>query len=99
LKQFPVEVVSVRSAKESSHVPDNDLMKEFMKRHFPRATFTVLKGVSTVDVPGYIKDQKENCLIALGAYSRGNMSRWLKESMADILMRDLKVPLFIAHSK
>ena len=26
------------------HVPDNKLMREFIKRHFPKATFTVIKG-------------------------------------------------------
>ena len=38
-------------------------------------------------------------LVVLGAYQRGMVSRWFRASMADVLMRDLKLPLFIAHSK
>jgi hypothetical protein len=97
LKQFPVEVVTVRPVKQSAHVPDNTLMKEFMRRHFPRASFTVLKGPAAIELEEFLTNQQENCLVALGAYSRGQLSRWFRESMADVLMKDLKVPLFVAH--
>lgn len=36
------EVVSVNKPGDSPHVPDNRLMKEFMKRHFQEARYTVL---------------------------------------------------------
>jgi len=35
----------------------------------------------------------------LGAYERGALSRWLRPSMADILMQEVDRPLFIAHIK
>jgi hypothetical protein len=44
LKPLPTEVITVKAMKKDLHVPDNRLMKEFMKRHFPAANFTVLKG-------------------------------------------------------
>jgi hypothetical protein len=44
LKYLPIEVLSVKNRNESLHVPENTLMKEFMKRHFPNADYTVLKG-------------------------------------------------------
>lgn len=99
IKQNPVEVVSVNSPKQSRHMPDNRLMKEFMKRHFPMAHFTILKGLPETEIVGYLDKQKDNPLIILGAYSRGMVSRWFRASMADVLMTDLKLPLFIAHSK
>jgi hypothetical protein len=37
--------------------------------------------------------------VVLGAYQRSEVSRWFKTSMADILMRELNVPMFIAHNK
>lgn len=95
---LPVEVITVKGMKESSHVPDNSLMKEFMKRHFPTAEYTVLKGVpASGQIVNYILDQECNALIVLGAYSRGYMSRFFRQSMADILMQDLSMPLFVAH--
>ncbi len=99
LKPYPTEVISVNDPKQSLHMPENKLMKEFMKRHFPKATYTVLKGLAEPEIVNYIKQQKETPLVILGAYRRGMVSRWFRPSMADVLMKDLKLPLFIAHNK
>jgi len=92
-----IEVVSVKSIKGSMHVPDNRLMKEFMKRHFPQAAFTVLQGDAITEILNQLKGKDENMLIVLGAYNRGMVSRWFRPSTADILMEELNKPLFIAH--
>jgi nucleotide-binding universal stress UspA family protein len=99
LKQQHTDVLTVRAAKQSTCVPDNRLMKEFMKRHFPSAAFTVLKGCPENEIGNYLKERSGNSLVVLGAYRRNAVSRWFRESMADTLMKDLKVPLFIAHNK
>jgi len=97
LKQNPTEVLSVTPLKSSHHLPDNRLMKEFMKRHFPDASYTVLKGLAETEIVDYLKAQKSSPLVVLGAYRRSTVSRWFRASMADVLMKDLKLPLFIAH--
>jgi len=97
LKNLPVEVLSVKSSDQSLHVPDNALMKEFMKRHFPNASYTVLKGEAESEIISYFKAQHENILAVLGAYKRGMISQWFRESMADVLMKQFKIPLFVAH--
>lgn len=99
LKPYPTEVITVNDPKQSLHVPENKLMKEFMKRHFPKATFTVLKGLAEPEIVDYLKKQKETPLVISGAYRRGMVSRWFRSSMADVLMKDLRLPLFIAHNK
>lgn len=88
LKEYPVEVITVKSLKQSLHVPDNQLMKEFMKRHFPKAEYTVLRGLAEQEIINYLKKQKGNPLVVLGAYRRGVVSRWFRASMADVLMKD-----------
>lgn len=96
---MPVEVYTVKEeVKGNLHVPDNKLMKEFIKRHFPNATFTVAKGNAEEQIQGYLQNHKENELVVLGAYRRSELSRWFKTSMADVLMRELNTPLFIAHN-
>jgi hypothetical protein len=92
-----IEVLSVKSVRESHHVPDNRLMKEFMKRHFPNAEFTVLNGDAEIEIVKHLKGNDKNLLVVLGAYNRGMVSRWFKPSMADILMEEINKPLFIAH--
>ena len=99
LKHLPTEVITVKGMKKSLHVPDNKIMKEFMKRHYPKATFTVLKGLPEVEIPDHLKEEHANTLVVLGAYRRGMVSRWFRESMADVLIKELKAPLFIAHNK
>jgi nucleotide-binding universal stress UspA family protein len=97
--EVETEVLSVKNVNQTLHLPDNKLMKEFMKRHFPRAGYKVLKGIAEVEITEYLKTQKQNLLIVLGAYRRGRVSRWFRQSMADVLMKELKAPLFIAHNK
>ncbi|HZW70050.1 MAG TPA: universal stress protein [Hanamia sp.] len=94
-----VEVFSVKDKMAGSHLPSNNLMREFIKRHFPKANYTVAKGSAEEEIPGHLRYHKENELVVLGAYRRSEISRWFKVSMADILMKELETPLFIAHNK
>ncbi|HRN79728.1 MAG TPA: universal stress protein [Ferruginibacter sp.] len=95
-----VEVLTVKKEKSTSHVPDNRLMKEFMKRHFPKAVYTVVKGdYAEPKIIEHLKQLPGKPLIVLGAYRRGMVSRWFKQSMADTLLEHLTFPLFIAHNK
>ncbi|MES1213933.1 MAG: universal stress protein [Bacteroidota bacterium] len=93
------EVVYVKSIDDTSHMADNRLMKEFMKKHFPATLYKVLKGFPEQEIVAYLKEQKKNSMIVLGAYRRGRVSRWFRPSMADILMKEINAPLFIAHNK
>lgn len=98
-KNLPTEVISVKSLAASMHLPDGKLMKEFMKRHYPDATYTVLKGIPNEEIITYLKKENRNSIIVLGAYHRSGLSRWIYPSLADNLLIGLKSPLFIAHSK
>ena len=99
LLELETEVISVKPLKGSLHLPDNKLMKEFMKRHYPKARYIVFKGWAEEEIVKYLSQQKGNTLVVLGAYRRSAVSRWFRESMADTLMKSVKLPLFIAHNK
>ena len=43
--------------------------------------------------------QKENALVVAGAYRRSKVSRWFKPSMAEHLIKNIKLPIYIAHNK
>jgi len=98
-RDLPVEVYSVKKRLASLHLPDNKLMREFVKRHFPKAGYTVTRGNPEEQILAYLKDHRENELVVLGAYRRSDMSRRFKISLADTLMKELDTPLFIAHNK
>ncbi len=97
-QDLPVEVYTVNDQMENLRLPDNKLMREFIKRHFPKATYSVAKGNAEELILGYLRNRKENELVVLGAYRRSELSRWFKTSMADTLMIELDTPLFIAHN-
>ena len=98
LKHLNTEVISVKPVNSILHLPDNKLMKEFMKRHYPKAKYTVMKGWAEDEIVKHLKQTSENALVVMGAYRRGPVSRWFRESMADSLMKEVKLPLFIAHN-
>lgn len=93
------EVITVKQDDQKLQLPGSKLMKEFMNNHFPGAAYKVVKGWAEDEIIKYLKQEKENALVVLGAYRRGTVSRWFRESMADILMKEIKLPLFIAHNK
>ena len=96
---LPIEVYTVNDRMDNHRLPDNKLMREFIKNHFPKATYTIAQGYAEEQILGYLRKHKENELVVLGAYRRSELSRWFKTSMADILMKEIDNPLFIAHSK
>jgi nucleotide-binding universal stress UspA family protein len=96
---IPVEVLAVNEQANNLRMPEQKLMRKFILHHFPQAQFTVHKGNAEEQIIGHLKNHKENELVVLGAYRRGEVSRWFKTSMADVLMRELDTPLFIAHNK
>jgi nucleotide-binding universal stress UspA family protein len=99
LTSLDTEIISVQEEKQPLILPDQTLMKEFMTRHFPSASYTVLKGDAESEILERLKAQKKNSIAVLGAYRRGMVSRWFRPSMADTLMAQLNLPLFIAHNK
>jgi hypothetical protein len=99
MSALDTEVVTVNPKNSSLHLPDNKLMKEFMKQHYPKAKYTVMTGEAEKEIIHHLKKQKENAMVLLGAYRRSEISRWFRESMADKLMSDINLPLFVAHNK
>ena len=99
-KNLPVKVFTVKEKKKAAfNMPDNKEIREFIKRYFPKATFAVANGNPETEISGYLGRLPENQLVVLGAYQRSEISRLFKISMADILMKELEIPLFIAPNK
>lgn len=99
-QNLPVKVFTVKEKKKAGFfMPDNKKIREFAKRHFPKATFAVASGNAEQEISSYLGSLPKNQLVVLGAYQRSEISRWFKISMADILMRELEIPMFIAHNR
>jgi hypothetical protein len=97
VRELPVEVITIKSYESDRHLPEGRLMKELMNRHFNEVVYTTTQGNPDKAIIEQLKYRQHNELIVLGAYERGDISRWIKPSMADLLMIELKAPLFVAH--
>jgi hypothetical protein len=96
--KLDTELITVKSRDNSESLPNNRLMKEYMKYHFPNTQYTMLKGLADIEIIDHLKNKHEHELIVLGAYNRGALSRWLKPSVADALMQEIKCPIFISEN-
>jgi Universal stress protein UspA and related nucleotide-binding proteins len=97
-KNLDTDVLTVRSEENSLHLPDHRLIKEFMKRHFPKAEYQVYKGLPEDQIISALYLQKQNSLVVLGANQRSRVSRWFRPSMTEVLLKHINLPLFIAHN-
>jgi hypothetical protein len=98
MKITDMKVLTVKSLLDTLHVPDNRLLKEWMKRHFMRTAYIVLKGDLKKEIDAFVKTEPGNPLFITGAYRRSSLSMLFRRSIADFLLRDIKTPVFIAHS-
>lgn len=97
MKELETEVVSVMDPNDSLELPDNELIREFVKCHYPVASYNILYGKPEEEIVTFLEGLDQNALIVLGAYNRNTVSRWFKVSMADILMKEISLPMFVAH--
>lgn len=96
---LPVEVITVRDDDASNHLPDDHLLKELLKRHYKQVDYTMLKGlIAEVEIVDHLRARMDHPLVVLGAYQRGMVSRWFRPSMADELIKELSIPIFVAHN-
>lgn len=98
MKELKTEVVSVMDPHDSLELPDNESIRDFVKYHYPLASYNILYGKPEEEIVSFLEGFDKNALIVLGAYNRNAVSRWFKISMADILMKEISMPLFVAHN-
>lgn len=101
---FPVrpeqqaEILMITDDKHTNHFPNQHLLKELLKRKYPAVLQSLIKSSNTDEAfVNHLQTENKNCLLVLGAYQRSSFSRWLHQSIADTLISELDIPLFIAH--
>lgn len=96
LKDLPVHVLSVNEA-SSNHLKEGQKAKELLHKHFTNLSVEILHGKPKEAISTYIKAHSENAVVVMGAYGRSALSRLFHQSMADDILRNYQVAVFIAH--
>lgn len=94
-----VSVLTVQPDDKALPAHEKELMKELVGLEYTNANFVTLHGDAAFEITNYLSRQKKEVLVVLGAYDRGRLSRWARTSMADVLLNNLQVPIFVAHNK
>lgn len=91
------EVTLLYADGNDGKLPDEPLIRELVESEFPGAVYRTIKGTPEQSIPRYLSEKTEGTVAVTGAYQRGAFSRLFEPSLADKLMAELNIPLFIAH--
>jgi nucleotide-binding universal stress UspA family protein len=89
-------VVSV-TEKTGNHIKDGTNFKDLLHTRFSNLEFEVLQGNVGDELLSYLKNKDGNFIVVMGAYGRNAFSRLLHQSISNRVIKELNVPVFIAH--
>jgi nucleotide-binding universal stress UspA family protein len=93
---YPTHLVSVNEAK-GNHLKENQNIRELMGRHYSNVKYEVMTGDVAKEMKKFMKYNSRNSLVVMGAYGRNALSRLWRQSLANMVIKDIKVPVFISH--
>jgi len=96
--QLSTKKVSVIQVNETGKWEDSQKHKfiEWLKGHYSAIHFEALRGDSDNALFDYLFKRK-NMFLVMGAYGRTSLSQFFKRSAADLLLKTITQPIFIAH--
>lgn len=79
-------------------IEKEDEMKQWLKSHYSQCGFEVLHGKVEDELERYLEDDsKKYAFVTMGAYGRNTFSNLIRESKANVLIRNMRLPVFISH--
>jgi nucleotide-binding universal stress UspA family protein len=95
--KLPLEILTVKQSRSTPDISDKYLMNDWIKKYYMQISYKEAEGDPEDVIIQYAKTQKVNPLFIVGARPQGVLSPWFRESMADILIKKLQAPLFVAR--
>lgn len=91
-------VLSIEHASSHSQVSHDPDIADMIKRKFDNVSYHIEYGKATDQLKAYMSDHGSNTMVVMGAYGRNAVSRLWHQSLANGLIKDAKVPVFISHT-
>jgi hypothetical protein len=91
--------ITVLQINEKGILPfkENDKLVELLKSHYSHIGFQHLQGNPSNELFSFLLGKK-NIFVVIGAYGRTMLSSLLRESTAELVIKTINLPFFIAHS-
>jgi nucleotide-binding universal stress UspA family protein len=84
--------------KEENPVIEKDRVRELLQMHYSSIGFQLLHGNAANELFGYLLGKK-NVFVVMGAFGRSMLSGFFKHSTAELVVKTINLPVFIAHHK
>jgi hypothetical protein len=91
-----VRVLEVKTGNKEEYNDADRKIMEWLRANYPSVCYHAFNGDVKNELFAYFFMSK-NKIIVMGAYGRSILSNFFKRSSADILIRTVDLPLFIAH--
>lgn len=79
-------------------VIEKDKIGELLQMHFSSIGFQLLHGKAGDELLGYLLGKK-NMIVVMGAFGRSMLSDFFRHSTAELIIKTINLPVFIAHHK
>jgi hypothetical protein len=91
-----MDALLVTAEDDGRDMPKLEYIEELTARHFSALTIQNLSGENKHSFGNWISEKRGSLLIT-GAYGRGELSSLFKKSFVTDVIRQHKIPIFIAH--
>jgi nucleotide-binding universal stress UspA family protein len=71
---------------------------DLLQMHYPDIDFQLLQGRAADELFGYLLEKK-NIIVVMGAFERNMLSGLFSHSTAELIIKTINAPVFIAHHK
>lgn len=82
---------------EDSELDEKEKLTGWLDEHYNNYEFNLLHGMPEIELLDHLL-HKKNAIIVMGAYGRNTVSQFFKHSHADLIIKTVTQPVFIAHS-
>ncbi|HET9279620.1 MAG TPA: universal stress protein [Flavitalea sp.] len=98
LPELSDKKITILQVDESGDLPtfDNHKIREFLQMHYGAIEFKFLHGKASDKLYGYLL-LKKDAFVVMGAFGRNMLSTFFKHSTAELLIKTINAPIFIAH--
>jgi hypothetical protein len=90
--------ITVLQVHEEADAPitDREKIGELLRMHYSSIGFQALHGKASDELFAHLLGKK-NMFVVMGAFSRNMLSTFFRRSTADLVLKAINLPLFIAH--